>query len=75
MSRNKWFGLLIGLGIFDFYCAKVKGEGTLSQAGREMFQTNTRTGKVVWILSWTALSAWMYPHIIKWPKKIMDEIS
>lgn len=75
MSKNKWIGVLAILGIFDLYVAKAKGQGTLSQAGRETFRTDTRTGKVVWVLSWTALSVWMYPHILRWPKKIMDEIS
>lgn len=78
MHKKYWIGAIAGLGILDWYCANVKHEGTLSQAGRETFRTNTAAGKIAWIVFWVSLSSWLVPHVIKWPEQVMeivDEIS
>jgi hypothetical protein len=37
---------------------------TLSERLRVWFRTNTTGGKVVFVASWLALTAWFVPHII-----------
>ena len=75
MKKHYWIGAISALGLLDWWCANVKHEGTLSQAGREIFRTDTAVGKGIWVTCWLALSAWMIPHIWNWPKQIIDEIS
>lgn len=75
MRREYWFASIAALGVLDWWCANVRHEGTLSQAGRETFRTDTVVGRAVWVIAWTALSAWLIPHIWRWPKQIIDEIS
>ena len=75
MSKRNWIAAIGILGILDWWCANVKHEGTLSQAGREIFRTDTPAGRAAWLAFWAALSSWLIPHIWKWPKKIADEIS
>lgn len=75
MKKEYWYGAILGLAVIDVYAAHVKHDGTLSQAGRTLFRTDTRAGKVVWAASWTALSAWLVPHIWNIPKDIVDTIS
>lgn len=67
MDKKIWAGAFVVLGIIDVYAAHVKHDGTLSQAGREVFRTNTPVGKAVWVTGWTGLSAFIIPHIWKWP--------
>lgn len=78
MKPEFWWGSIAALAVVDIWAAHVKREGTLSQAGRELFRTNTRAGKIAWILGWGGLSLWFVPHICNWPKdieNIIDEIS
>jgi len=78
MSKQFWLGSIAALGVLDWWCGNVKREGTLSQAGREVFRTNTPAGKAAWVTFWAGLSAWLIPHILNWPEnieKIIDEIS
>lgn len=37
---------------------------TLSERLRVWFRTNTTGGKVVFVVSWLALTAWFVPHIL-----------
>lgn len=78
MNKKFWIGVFAVPAAADLYAAFVKHEGTLSQFGRETFRTDTAAGKAAWIASWAALSAWLIPHVCKWPqdiKDIVDEIS
>lgn len=75
MSKKFWVGSIAALGVLDWYCAYVKHEGTLSQAGREIFRTDTTAGKVVWVASWSGLTVWILPHIWNIPEKIAEVIS
>ena len=75
MDKKYWFGAIGALAVIDIYAAHVKHDGTLSQAGRWLFRTHTRRGKVAWCVGWVALSAWLMPHIANVPDKIVDAIS
>lgn len=75
MDKKIWIGLIGGMAVADLWCAKVKRSGTLSQAGREVFRTDTKTGRIAWVVSWGALSAWLLPHIWNVPEEIIDKIS
>lgn len=67
MKRSMWIASIVTLGVIDVWAAHVKHEGTLSEAGRKTFRTDTRAGKVVWVCSWSALTVWFVPHILKQP--------
>lgn len=68
MSNKGWISSIVALGALDWYAAYVKGDGTLSQCGREIFKTNTTAGKVAWVTAWGGLTYWIIPHIINWPE-------
>lgn len=68
MNEKVWFASIATLGAVDVYAAYVKRDGTLSQASRELFRTNTTTGKVVWVSFWGCLTCWIIPHILNWPE-------
>lgn len=65
MDKKYWIASIATLGAIDVWAAYVKKDGTLSQAGREVFRTDTRTGRLVWAFGWGALTAWLVPHIWK----------
>ena len=73
--KKFWIGSIVGLGIIDWYRANIKHSGTLSQCGRETFRTDTTLGKAAWVTAWAVLTSWLIPHIWKWPKELIDEIS
>jgi hypothetical protein len=78
VEKKLWLTAFGAMAAVDLYCAKVRHGGTLSQAGREIFRTNTPAGRAAWIAGWTGLTAWLIPHIIKWPEQIeniIDELS
>lgn len=70
MSRSKWFTIIAALGVFDWYASEIKQEGTLSQATRETFRTDTKIGKVLWYGAWAGLTVWILPHIGNIPEEI-----
>lgn len=75
MKKEYWFGAIGTLAAIDIYAAHVKHDGTLSQAGRWLFKTHTKHGKVAWFVAWAGLSTWLVPHIANVPEKIADAIS
>lgn len=78
MNKSFWYGSIAALAVIDLWCGQVKREGTLSQASRELFRTNTPAGKAAWIIAWGGFTAWLVPHISNWPENIehiIDEIS
>lgn len=68
MPKRVWFAGIGLLGIADLWAAYVRHEGTLSHAIRETFGTDTTAGKARFALAWTALTAWLLPHIWSWPE-------
>lgn len=70
MNRTAWFGGIAALVVIDIWAAHVKHDGTLSQAARETFRTDTSLGKAAWAAGWSGLSIWLVPHVWKWPNKI-----
>lgn len=72
MGKKYWLGAIGGLAAIDVYAAHVKHGGTLSETGRWLFRTDTKPGKVVWVASWAALSAWLLPHIWTIPQNLKD---
>lgn len=75
MKKEYWFGAIGTLAVIDIYAAHVKHDGTLSQAGRWLFRTHTKRGKIAWCIAWAGLSAWLVPHISNVPERIVDAIS
>lgn len=68
MDKKYWIAALAALGIIDYYAAFHKGGGTLSQAFREVFRTDTTLGKALWICFCIAFIRWFVPHILNWPE-------
>jgi hypothetical protein len=64
MNKWCWISSIITLGILDVYADRRK-KVTLSQTARELFRTNTKPGKVMWVVSWLGLTTWLIPHIWK----------
>jgi hypothetical protein len=75
MDKEYWYATLGALAAIDIYAAHVKHDGTLSQAGRYLFKTHTKRGKIAWCVAWAGLSAWLVPHISHVPERIADAIS
>lgn len=38
---------------------------TLSECTRLVFRTDTRLGRIVFLLFWAALTRWLVPHILR----------
>lgn len=72
MNKTGWIASIATLGALDYYFAHIKKHGTLSDAGRDLFRTDTRVGKIAWVTGWTGLSVWLVPHILKTPEKIVE---
>jgi hypothetical protein len=68
MSPRRWAAALLLLGAVDWWAAYVKHDGTLSHAARLTFATDTRRGRLTLIACWTALTAWLMPHLCIWPE-------
>lgn len=61
-----WVATIIGA-VYAEWRALNKGrqEATLSAATRAVFRTDTALGRVAFVASWAALTAWFLPHITK----------
>lgn len=68
MSRPEvfWVASIGSLAAFDYWASKnaVTGD-SLSECTRALLRTNTRPGRVAFVLAWGALTAWLVPHILR----------
>lgn len=67
MNTKTWASIIGVLGIIDYFCAAVLKRGTLSQGFRNLFRTDTQTGKIVWGCFWIPFAYWFWRHVLKWP--------
>lgn len=63
-----WVSVFATLGLVDLWLDSKHNGSTLSEVGRELFHTNTRTGRIAFVSAWVALSAWLIPHILRGPR-------
>lgn len=60
-----WAGLLTIGGAFEVYAIKNKQPGdTLSEATRRWFRVNTRAGRWVFGIAWSAFAIWFGLHVL-----------
>lgn len=61
-----WALLLGSPAVLDFWCDRNKVPGdTLSECTRKLYRTNTPLGRVAFVASWSLLTRWLVPHILK----------
>lgn len=61
-----WAGTLGVLAAYDAWCAYNAVEGdSLSEVTRAVLRTDTARGRALFVVGWTALTAWLIPHICR----------
>lgn len=61
-----WSSAIGALVAYDVWCTTNDIEGdSLSECIRATLRTDTREGQALFVLGWSALSAWFVPHIIR----------
>jgi hypothetical protein len=61
-----WTLLLVAGGILERQALQIPdGNSTFSCYTRSLFRTHTTEGRIAFLLSWGALTAWYIPHILK----------
>ena len=64
--RNVWLTIAAALIALDIWAARNNLEGdTLSECTRELFRTDTPTGRAALVGAWAALTAWLIPHLLR----------
>jgi hypothetical protein len=63
-----WVSVFAALGVVDLWLDTKHNGSTLSEVGRHLFRTDTRAGRIAFVASWLALSAWLLPHILRGPR-------
>lgn len=61
-----WSTAIGALAAYDVWCTTNDIEGdSLSECIRTTLRTDTPQGQALFVLGWSALSAWFIPHIIR----------
>jgi hypothetical protein len=60
-----WASCIAALIALDVWCDHRRNDSTLSCQVRRVFRTDHRTGRLAFIASWAALTAWLVPHICR----------
>lgn len=64
MTPGRWVGAIVVLGVVDLLMDRTQGV-TLSQTTRDLYRVQTPVGKVALIASWSGLTVWLIPHLLK----------
>lgn len=66
MNSNVVWGVLLGVcAVYEAYAIGSHRVGdTLSERLRSWFRVSTRSGRIVFTVTWLAFTAWFVPHII-----------
>lgn len=66
MSRAHvaWWSAIGALGVLDVLADRRHNHSTLSCAIRHTLRTDTRAGRAVLFGGWSALTAWLIPHLL-----------
>lgn len=60
-----WGGLLVAGAAFEAYALRNGRDGdTLSETTRRLFRVRTKTGRVIFAVSWLGFAAWYLLHIL-----------
>ena len=75
----RWAGLIVLGAVFEHYGLRTpNSHSTLSAVTRTVYRTETRVGRIAFLMSWGALTAWFVPHIVNgrnlvFPEKVDDD--
>ena len=69
MNRHAAWGMVVAAGTaLECYALLTDHELTLSRTTRALFHTDTRTGRLAYLLGYAAFSAWWIPHVFSEPE-------
>ena len=60
-----WSSAIGTLAVADLVLNRRHDGSTLSEVARHVYRTDTPAGRVAFVASWCALSAWLIPHICR----------
>ena len=64
MTEPAWVATIATVAAADWLCDR-NGLPTISSTTRHVLRTDTRTGRLVVVAGWSALTAWFVPHLLR----------